>query len=305
MDTKGDLGQGQGFAAYTGFIIAVYQLAIMFVLPLLLMVICYSRVIKELWLSTKQISAMTRDYSSSRTLVFQTSASGSATPVSPSSWAASGISASATATSGLSNASTSSVGGRIQRRLTTAKHFQQNHVASQSRGSDGQAKQARKQVIKMLILVVILFLVCWGPRLLLNVLIKWGLSSFDSTIYRLRISFYLMPFIHSCLNPIIYSFMSSNFRRMLRRSCDSTRRRCARTFCCSHMQPVDDYQSRHPHSTAFEMSNGTGLRRHTSAYCPSMATTEAILGPATGGNLSGPLLYNDNRPGFSVISEGI
>ena len=56
----------------------------------------------------------------------------------------------------------------------------------------------------MLILVVLLFLICWGPRLILNSLIKWGLKSYDPTVYQLRIAFYLMPFIHSCINPIIY-----------------------------------------------------------------------------------------------------
>lgn len=56
----------------------------------------------------------------------------------------------------------------------------------------------------MLILVVVLFLVCWGPRLLLNALMKWGLSSYDHTVYHLRIAFYLLPFIHSCINPVIY-----------------------------------------------------------------------------------------------------
>lgn len=62
MDTV-DMGQEQGLGSYGGFFIALYQLLIMLVLPLLLMIVCYSRVIKELWLSTKQITAMTRECS--------------------------------------------------------------------------------------------------------------------------------------------------------------------------------------------------------------------------------------------------
>lgn len=65
MDTA-DKGQDQGLGSYSSFLIAIYQLVIMLILPFLLMTICYSRVIKELWLSTKQITAMTRDYSNSR-----------------------------------------------------------------------------------------------------------------------------------------------------------------------------------------------------------------------------------------------
>ncbi len=73
MDVADDQskGQGQYLASYRGLIFACYQLAIMLVIPLLLMIICYSRVMKELWLSNKQISAMTRDYSTPRTIIFQ------------------------------------------------------------------------------------------------------------------------------------------------------------------------------------------------------------------------------------------
>lgn len=42
----------------------------------------------------------------------------------------------------------------------------------------------------------------------------------------------------------------------------------------------------------FEMSNGTGLRRHTSAYCVSIATTEATLATAAARNS----LYQQERP---------
>lgn len=56
----------------------------------------------------------------------------------------------------------------------------------------------------MLILVVVLFLICWGPRLLLNTIIKWGLKNFSPAIYQLRFIFNLLPFVHSCINPVIY-----------------------------------------------------------------------------------------------------
>lgn len=83
----------------------------------------------------------------------------------------------------------------------------------------------------MLILVVILFLVCWGPRLIMEIVIKCCLSTFNHAIYTLRIVFYLLPFVHSCLNPIVYGFMSTKFRRrMLRffeRSCAACNRRGA------------------------------------------------------------------------------
>ena len=67
----------------------------------------------------------------------------------------------------------------------------------------------------MLILIVLLFLVCWGPRLTMEVVIKCCLQQFNHITYALRIVFYLLPFIHSGINPIVYILMSTKFRNQL------------------------------------------------------------------------------------------
>ncbi|XP_032786964.2 C-X-C chemokine receptor type 4 [Daphnia magna] len=286
MDT-GDIGQDQGLGAYSGFVIALYQLLIMLVFPLLLMIICYSRVIQELWLSTKQITAMTRECNSGspRRLDVQNVQTGWGSNHGP----------------GLNT-----VAGRLSH---VQSHPQEHHHARKpankyghSRSGDG-AKQARKQVIKMLILVVLLFLVCWGPRLLLNVIIKWGLPSYDHTVYQLRFVFYLLPFVHSCINPVIYGFMSTNFRRMMVRCCTRRRRFSQMCSCFVRCCEDDDAHSARPNSVMFEMSNGTGLRRHgtlghTSAYCVSIATTEATLATA----VPRGSLYQE-RPGLFTTDD--
>ena len=129
----------------------------------------------------------------------------------------------------------------------------------------------------MLILVVLLFLVCWGPRLLLNVIIKWGLPSYDHTVYQLRFVFYLLPFVHSCINPVIYgqaifrniaielirplliiglffkssSFMSTNFRRMMVRCCTRRRRFSQMCGCLVRCCEDDDAHSARPNSGSY------------------------------------------------------
>ena len=128
MDT-GDIGQDHGLGAYSGFVIALYQLLIMLVFPLLLIIICYSRVIQELWLSTKQITAMTRECnSSSPRRVHEAQAGWGSSP-------------------GLNT-----VAGRLSRPQNPHHPHQQQHHSvkpatkcNHSRSGDG-AKQARKQV---------------------------------------------------------------------------------------------------------------------------------------------------------------
>jgi hypothetical protein len=120
--------QGSTWASYSGFFIALYQLSIMLILPLLLMIVCYSRVIKELWLSTKQITMMTRDGSNSPQQLNQHHQRSSAgwTSRSP---------------------SLSTISGRVNRsRHSVNKALNKSsNYANHQRSGDG-AKQARKQV---------------------------------------------------------------------------------------------------------------------------------------------------------------
>jgi hypothetical protein len=73
----------------------------------------------------------------------------------------------------------------------------------------------------MLICIIILFLICWGPRLIMNLMIKLGIKSYTQITYTTRVGCYLLSFIHSALNPFVYGFMSTNFRRMMSNSCAS------------------------------------------------------------------------------------
>jgi hypothetical protein len=77
----------------------------------------------------------------------------------------------------------------------------------------------RLQVIKMLLLVIALFLICWGPRLIFNVVVKLELQSYTTTTYTVRVASYLLSFIHSALNPFVYGLMSSTFRNIIFKSC--------------------------------------------------------------------------------------
>lgn len=87
----------------------------------------------------------------------------------------------------------------------------------------------------MLVLVIILFMICWGPRLFINAIIKYGLNRYDVTAYRARVVCYLLSFIHSCLNPIVYTLMSSNVRQMMLRSVEGSCSSIAKSKWCTSM----------------------------------------------------------------------
>lgn len=89
-----------------------------------------------------------------------------------------------------------------------------------SNGEHRTAKPSRadedtvRQVIKMLILVVALFVICWAPILILNVLTAFGgVATLNySYLKPLRTTFHLLSYMNSCVNPLVYGFMSKSFR---------------------------------------------------------------------------------------------
>ena len=87
-----------------------------------------------------------------------------------------------------------------------------------------------------------------------------GLDVFTTGTYAMRIAFFLMPFIHACINPFVYCFMSKNFQRSMRRQLLRLGIAC----------PPGGDTDQQPLRTG--VPTGTESTRHT--YC---TTTESVL----------------------------
>lgn len=66
----------------------------------------------------------------------------------------------------------------------------------------------------MLVAIVTLFAICWSPTLIDNVLSAFNVIDPQhlGSIKHLRQAFALMSYANSCVNPVVYAFMSKNFR---------------------------------------------------------------------------------------------
>ncbi|XP_062610359.1 allatostatin-A receptor-like [Saccostrea cucullata] len=83
--------------------------------------------------------------------------------------------------------------------------------------------KTRKQVLNgnsMLMIIVFFFAVCWGPILLNNLLVAANVISELNTgfLKPMRMTFHLMSYANSCVNPIVYGIMSKNFKDRLRKT---------------------------------------------------------------------------------------
>lgn len=87
----------------------------------------------------------------------------------------------------------------------------------QPRSNTSSSKlQAKKRVIRMLIIIVAMFFLCWMPLYSANTWKAFDQYTAESALSGAPISFIqLLSYTSACVNPIIYCFMNKRFRKAL------------------------------------------------------------------------------------------
>ncbi|KAI3366070.1 hypothetical protein L3Q82_009892, partial [Scortum barcoo] len=101
-----------------------------------------------------------------------------------------------------------------------------------ARSNTSEAKlQAKRRVIRMLMVIVALFFICWMPLYSANTWKAFDLQSASRALSGAPISFiHLLSYTSACVNPVIYCFMNTRFRKALL----STFACCCRNRLCRH-----------------------------------------------------------------------
>ena len=97
-----------------------------------------------------------------------------------------------------------------------------------SEDSDSSNNKAKKKVTLIVSVVVLAFGICWLPHHIMYLWLNYGDFPFTNGTLALKLTAVILSSCNSCLNPIIYSIMSENFRQALRRylrRCTSSRER--------------------------------------------------------------------------------
>ena len=89
-------------------------------------------------------------------------------------------------------------------------------------GGHQQTKSAntnkRKQnVTRMCIMVIVLFAICWGPIHIILNLKNLKLIDVNTLTISFQITAQVLAYMNSCVNPILYAFLSENFRTAFRK----------------------------------------------------------------------------------------
>lgn len=78
--------------------------------------------------------------------------------------------------------------------------------------------KAKKRVTKMVVIVVLIFALCWLPIQVIF-LVQYLNTDFEVSIVSsaIHMAANCLAYMNSCVNPILYAFLSENFRRSFRR----------------------------------------------------------------------------------------
>uniref|UniRef100_A0A3B4ABS9 Gastrin/cholecystokinin type B receptor n=1 Tax=Periophthalmus magnuspinnatus TaxID=409849 RepID=A0A3B4ABS9_9GOBI len=124
-------------------------------------------------------------------------------------------------TSTLSTGSDDGDGCYVSQRPASMEMSSVGHNKSQKsdrpRSNTSEAKlEAKKRVIRMLVVIVVMFFICWMPIYCVN---TWRAFDNVSALHALSgapIGFiHLLSYTSACVNPIIYCFMNTRFRKAL------------------------------------------------------------------------------------------
>ncbi|KAG8455304.1 hypothetical protein GDO86_001485 [Hymenochirus boettgeri] len=82
-----------------------------------------------------------------------------------------------------------------------------------------RSEAVRTKVSKMVVVIVLLFTICWGP-VQLFILFQAFDSGFEKSYetYKLKIFAHCMSYSNSSINPIVYAFMGANFRKSFKKA---------------------------------------------------------------------------------------
>lgn len=83
----------------------------------------------------------------------------------------------------------------------------------QAEGADHAAVCVALQTAQTVLLLVAAFTICWMPHHIIAMWVEFGKFPLNDATFVFRIVSHCLSYGNSCVNPILYAFLSENFRR--------------------------------------------------------------------------------------------
>ena len=111
-----------------------------------------------------------------------------------------------------------------------------------------ESMRGKKRVTRMVVMVVVIFALCWLPIHIILMINYFGKYPDTAAFVCLQIASNCIAYMNSCVNPLLYAFLSDNFRKSFRK-----------LLCC--------YNSFQPVKLEYERTNARGLDAMSKTTC--------------------------------------
>ncbi|GCC34726.1 somatostatin receptor type 5-like [Chiloscyllium punctatum] len=154
------------------------------------------------------------------------------------------------------------------------------------RATSTKRKKSERRVTWMVVIVVAVFVFCWLPFYVMNIINLVSSMPSEPALVGLYFFVVVLSYANSCANPIIYGFLSDNFKQGFRKIlCRSSRR-----------VDVNNPGSRGTDSTYMEMQHINNIAQNAPAW-------ENLLGESSEQKVPNEVLPNATKNGTLEISD--
>ncbi|XP_071369558.1 galanin receptor type 1b [Centroberyx affinis] len=100
------------------------------------------------------------------------------------------------------------------------------HLHKKMKNMSKKSERSKRKTAQTVLLVVTAFLICWMPYHIIAMWVEFGSFPLNDASFAFRIASHCLSYGNSCVNPVLYAFLSENFRQA-----------CRQVFTCRLLRP--------------------------------------------------------------------
>ncbi|XP_029987026.1 galanin receptor type 1b [Sphaeramia orbicularis] len=100
------------------------------------------------------------------------------------------------------------------------------HLHKKMKNMSKKSEHSKRKTAQTVLLVVTAFTICWMPHHIIAMWVEFGTFPLTEASFAFRIVSHCLSYGNSCVNPILYAFLSENFRKA-----------CHQVFSCCFLYP--------------------------------------------------------------------
>ncbi|XP_074513204.1 galanin receptor type 1b [Sebastes fasciatus] len=100
------------------------------------------------------------------------------------------------------------------------------HLHKKMKNMSKKSERSKRKTAQTVLLVVTAFTICWMPHHIIAMWVEFGTFPLNDASFAFRIVSHCLSYGNSCVNPVLYAFLSENFRTS-----------CRQVFACRFLYP--------------------------------------------------------------------